>query len=217
MTTADILLWLKRRGTRRNIDGMARYGIRAAHVFGVSMATMKPLARRLRPNHDLALALWKSGWYEARILAVLIDDPARLTLAQMNAWTAGFDNWAICDTACMHLFDRSPLAWTRIRMWARSKHEFVKRAAFALIASLALHDPVAPDRRFLALLPLVQRAATDDRNFVKKGVNWALRSIGRRKNPALRTAALTLSKKLAASEDPTARWIGKDAVKDLSR
>lgn len=216
MTTSEILAWLKRRGSRRNVEGMARYAITAEKVFGVSMATMKPLARRLRPDHALAVALWKTGWYEARILAVLIDEPARLTVAQMNAWVRDFDNWAICDTSCFHLFDKSPLAWGRIDRWASSPREFVKRAAFALMAGLALHDRATEDARFLALLPIIERESTDARNFVKKGVNWALRSIGHR-NRALHEASMTLARRLAASDVPSARWIGKDAIRDLDR
>jgi 3-methyladenine DNA glycosylase AlkD len=203
MTSAQVLAWLARRGRRRNVEGMARYGIRADHVFGVSMATMKPLAARLRPDHALALELWATGWYEARILAALIDDPARVTARQMQSWAAAFDNWAVCDTTCMHLFDKSPLAWAKAREWAGSPREFVKRAGFALMASLAL-------------LPIIERAASDDRNFVKKGVSWALRGIGHR-NKALHRAAVAAARRLAVSSDPSRRWVGKDGLKDLLR
>lgn len=215
-TVAEVLEWLERRGSRRNVEGMARFGIRARHVVGVSMATMKPLARRLRPNHELAVSLWASGCYEARILAALIDDPSRLTLQQMHAWARDFDNWAICDTSCLHLFDRSPLAWKVVARWAASSDEFVKRAAFALMAGLALHDRHATDAAFLALLPLIERAASDDRNFVKKGVNWALRSVAQR-SPRLYKAALVVARRLARSSDRAPRWVGQDAVRDLSR
>ncbi len=180
------------------------------------MATMKPLAKRLRPNHELAAELWATGCYEARILAALIDDPSRLTVRQMNAWVSDFDNWAVCDTTCLHLFDRSPLAWTVLARWAASRDEFVKRAAFALMAGLALHDRDTPDASFLALLPIIERAATDDRNFVKKGVNWALRSVAQRR-PRLYRPALAVARRLAASADGAPRWVGQDAVRDLSR
>lgn len=215
-TAVDVLAWLKRRGSRRNVEGMARFAIRSPRVVGVSMATMKPLAKRLRPNHELAAELWASGCYEARILAALIDDPSRLTLRQMNTWVNDFDNWAICDTTCLHLFDRSPLAWTVVPRWAASRDEFVKRAAFALMAGLALHDRNAPDASFLALLPIIERAAADDRNFVKKGVNWALRAVAQR-SPRLYTAALVVARRLAASSKAGPRWVGQDAVRDLSR
>jgi 3-methyladenine DNA glycosylase AlkD len=215
-TAADVLAWLERRGNRRNVEGMARFAIRAKHVLGVSMATMKPLAKQLRPNHDLAAALWASGCYEARILAALIDDPSSLTLRQMDAWVRDFDNWAVCDTSCFHLFDRSPLAWKVIPRWAASRREFVKRAAFALMAGLALHDRHTADAPFLALLPIIEHAASDERNFVKKGVNWALRSVAQR-SPRLYDTALVVARRLARSPDAAPRWVGRDAVRDLSR
>jgi 3-methyladenine DNA glycosylase AlkD len=215
MDKDGVLRWLERRGRKRNVDGMARYGIRARRVFGVSVATMRPLAKQLGTDHTLALALWKSGWFEARILAALIDDPARVTPAQMNAWARDFENWADCDTACFHLFDRTPLAWAKTRQWSTSSHEFVKRAAFALMASLALHDKTAPDARFRSLLPIIERGARDDRNFVKKAVSWALRGIGNRSR-ALNAAALAVAHRLAASQTASCRWVGKDAARDLT-
>jgi 3-methyladenine DNA glycosylase AlkD len=159
--------------------------------------------------------LWASGCYEARLLAAFVDDPALVTRRQMNAWAADFDNWATCDHSCFHLFDRTPLGWEKALAWAESPREFVKRAGFALMASLALHDKAAEDDRFLAFLPAIKRGATDGRNFVKKGVSWALRSIGRR--PGLRAAAVEVARRLAASADPAARWVGKDALRDLTR
>lgn len=136
----EVLEWLERRGTKRNRDGMARYGIVAPKVFGVSMATMKALTGRLGRDHELALALWDTGWYEARILTAFVDEPARVTPAQMNRWARDFDNWAVCDTLCLHLFDKTPHAWKKIAQWSERRGEFVKRAAFALLASVALHD-----------------------------------------------------------------------------
>lgn len=213
---ADALAWLERRGTKRNRDGLARYGITAARVFGVSVGTIRQLAKRLGPDHALALALWDTGWYDARLLAVFVDDPAQVTVAQMNRWARDFENWADCDTACFHLFDKTPHAWGRVAAWSGRRREFEKRAAFALLASLALHDKRAPDALFLRSLHLVERAATDDRNFVKKAVSWALRGIGRR-TPVLRRAALGVARRLAVSFDASARWVGKDAVRDLTR
>jgi len=212
----SVLAWLERRGTRRNREGMARYGITAAKVFGVSMSTMRPLATRLGRRHALARALWRTGWYEARILAAFVGEPERLTAAEMDAWCRDFDNWAICDTICMHLFDRSPLAWRKVGTWARRRAEFERRAAFALLASLALHDREAPEARFRAVFPLIAQAATDERNFVRKGVSWALRAIGHR-SLALHAAAVDLAGRLAGSHDPTARWVGKDTLRDLRR
>ena len=196
---------------------MARYGIVAKKVLGVSVGDIRKIAKDIGCDRALAQELWKTGIYEARMLACFLEDPAEISPSQMDRWTAAFDNWAICDTACFHLFDRSPHAISRIRAWAPDKREFVRRAAFALIASLALHDKARKDTDFLRLLPLIRRAATDDRNFVKKGVSWALRGIGHRKSQALRDAALAMAKELAASSDPVERWIGKDALRDLRR
>jgi 3-methyladenine DNA glycosylase AlkD len=149
MRTAEVLRWLERRGTKRNRDGMARYAITSAKVFGVSMQTMRPLAKRLGRNHDLALELWDTGWLEARILASLVDEPARVTPRQMEQWVRGFDNWAVCDSVCFQLFDRTPYARKMIPIWAKRKPEFVKRAAFATLAGLAVHDKKADDRAFV--------------------------------------------------------------------
>jgi 3-methyladenine DNA glycosylase AlkD len=211
----EALAWLERRGSRKNVAGMARYGIKARRVFGVSMGTMLTLKKQLGKDHALAAALWDSGWYEARLLAALIDDPARVTRRQMNAWARDFENWADCDTVCFHLFDKTPYAWEKARQWSASRHEFVKRAAFALIASLALHAKAAPDRDFLAFLPLIERGARDERNFVKKGVSWALRSIGHR-GRALNAAAVKVARRLALSKATAPRWVGKDAVRELT-
>jgi 3-methyladenine DNA glycosylase AlkD len=180
------------------------------------MATMQALARRLGRDHDLAAALWDTDWYEARILAAFVEEPAAITSAQMNRWCRSFDNWAICDTMCLHLFDRTPHAWSKVRSWSGGRAEFVRRAGFALLAALALHDKRASDVQFLRALPLVETAASDDRNFVKKAVNWALRAIGRR-NVALHTAAMDLAHRLSASDSRSARWVGKDAVRQLNR
>jgi 3-methyladenine DNA glycosylase AlkD len=216
VTPREVLAWLKRKGTRRNVLGMARYGIVAKRAFGVSMGTMLALRKRLGRDHDLAAALWKTGWYEARILAALIDDPERVTPRQMDVWAASFENWGDCDTVCFHLFDRTPFAWQKARQWVRSPREFVKRGGFVLMACLALHDKTAPDARFRPFLPLIEKGAGDERNFVKKGVNWALRGIGRR-SPALNRGAVAVAKRLAASEVPAPRWVGKDALREFAR
>lgn len=219
-STADrlayALAWLERHGTARNRDGLARYGVVAKKVFGVSVREIQRLGKELGRDHALAAALWKAGWYEARMLAAFVDEVAKVTPAQMDAWANQFDNWAICDTHVMHLFDRTPDAWTRAAVWCRRKEEFVKRAGFAMYASLSLHDKGAPDAKFLPAITAIERESGDDRNFVKKAVNWALRGIGRR-NPALRRRAVALSKRLAESDEPSARWIGKDALREFAR
>ena len=193
---------------------MARYGLPSDNALGVSVADIHVLAKRIGRNHKLAIELWKTGVYEARMLTAFIDEPARVTSSQMDSWCRDFDNWGICDTLCFHLFDRTTHAWKKIEKWAGRREEFVKRAAFALLASVALHDKNAADAPFIGSLRLIERAATDERNFVKKGVSWALRGIGKR-NPALNAAANKLAKRLAASPNAAGRWVGKDALRDL--
>jgi 3-methyladenine DNA glycosylase AlkD len=211
----SVLTWLARHSSRRTRDGMARYGIPSDNASGVSVADIRLLAKRVGRDHDLALALWETGNYEARMLTPFIDEPARVTPAQMERWCRHFDSWAICDALCFHLFDKTPYAWQKIAKWSNRREEFVKRAAFALLASVALHDKKAADSLFLESFALIERAATDDRNFVKKAVSWALRGIGKR-NPTLNAAAIKLARRLAESADSAARWIGKDALRDLA-
>jgi len=212
----ETLAALKEKATPGWLAKLDRFGITAKNALGVSMAHIQAIAKTLGRDHSLALALWKTDVYEARLLAAYVDEPARVTPAQMDRWTRSFDNWGICDTVCFVLFDRTPHAWSKVAEWAESDEEFVKRAAFALLASLAGHDKKAVDQQFLDAFPLIECAAPDGRNFVKKGVSWALRRIGHR-NPALRKAAMKLAQRLAASKDPAARWTGRDALRDLSR
>ena len=215
MEVREVLDWLERRGTRANREGMARYAIGADKAVGVSVGDLRELGKKIGRNHELALKLWPTDVYEARMLTPFIADPARVTPALMDRWVKDFDSWAITDALCFHLFDKTPHAWSKIAQWSRRKPEFEKRAAFALLASVALHDKQAPDAPFLAGLKLIEREAADGRNFVKKGVNWALRGIGKR-NQKLRVAAMKVAKRLAASESSAARWVGKDAVRELS-
>jgi 3-methyladenine DNA glycosylase AlkD len=212
----NVVAQLKRMGDKRYRDGMARFAIPSANAFGFPVGELHKLAKRLGQSHELALALWDAEWYEARMLAVFVDEPSRVTPAHMDRWCRDFDSWAICDTACFHLFDRTPHAWRKIYSWAKRKPEFQKRAAFALRASLALHDKrTDDDERFVDSLQLVEQSASDERNFVRKAVNWALRAIGKR--AGLRDAAVAAAKRLAASEDATARWVGKDALRELQK
>jgi 3-methyladenine DNA glycosylase AlkD len=194
---------------------MARYGIPADNAVGVSVADIRVLGKRLGRDQELAAALWDTGLYEARMLTSFVGEPARLTSAQMDRWCRDFDSWAICDSLCFHLFDRTPHAWTKVEQWSNKRQEFVKRAAFALLASLAVHHKQAADAEFVERLVLIERAATDERNFVKKGVNWALRTVGRR-NAALNAAAVTVARRLADSPEAAARWVGKDALRELT-
>jgi len=195
---------------------MARYALPSEKAFGASVGSLQKLAKTLGRSHALAAELWESGWFEARMLAAFVDEPERVTPAQMDRWCRDFDNWGICDTVCFHLFDRTPHAFRKVAAWARSPREFERRAAFALLASLAAHDRVSGDEAFARCLPLVEAAAGDDRNFVKKGVSWALRMVGRRSR-GLHAASVALARRLAASTEASARWIGRDAVRDLTK
>ncbi|HEY1122790.1 MAG TPA: DNA alkylation repair protein [Haloferula sp.] len=203
---------LKERATQVTLDGMARYAIPSDHAFGVAMRDVQAVAKSLGKDHNLAAELWSSGWYEARLLACYVDDPAAVTAKQMDDWCKDFDNWAVVDTVCFALFKRSPHAWGRVEAWASRKHEFQRRGAFALIWALAGGD--GDDKPFQRGLELIEQAATDERNFVKKSVNMALRATGKR-SLALHKAAVATSKRLAASDNPAARWTGKDALKEL--
>src|SRR5688572_15722266 len=206
---------LKRLATKATLDGMARYAIPSDRAFGVAMRDVQALAKRLGRNHQLASDLWATEWYEARLLATYVDEPDRITTKQMDQWCRDFDNWAIVDTVCFALFDRSPHAWSRVEPWSRHAGEFQKRAAFALLWGLCAHDDNATDDQFAKGLELVERAADDERNFVKKSVNMALRAIGRC-SPKLHTASVKLAKRLSESPNAATRWIGKDAFRELT-
>ncbi|MGH7131711.1 MAG: DNA alkylation repair protein [Phycisphaerales bacterium] len=227
-STRSIVDALKRLGTQRVRDDMAnRYGITgpsASTAFGVGMAAIQKVAKGAKSkdatrNHALAAALWDwkgPGQYEARMVAIYVDEPALVTGPQMDRWTKDFDNWGICDTACFKLFDQvaPKLAFERAERWCAKREEFIRRAGLALLACLALHNKELKDKLFLRPLELVELAATDERNFVKKGANWALRAIGRRSRD-LNAAATTIARRLADSTNPAPRWVGKDALKAL--
>lgn len=218
-TTVDdvetVIASLKRLATKKTRDGMARYGIPSDKAFGVPVGVMKKLAMKLGRNHDLAAGLWETGWYEARMMACFLDELKYVTPEQMDRWCRDFDSWAICDTVCFHLFDKTPHAWSKVELWARRKEEFIKRTAFALLWGLTVHDKQSDDEPFLQGLRLIERAAGDERHYVKKAVNMALRAVGKR-NAALNAAAVAVAKRLAASAQPTARWVGKDALRELT-
>jgi 3-methyladenine DNA glycosylase AlkD len=206
---------LKTHGSRENIEGMARFGITTERRLGVSVPEMRRIARECGKDHPLSIRLWNSGIPEARIVASMIADPAEMTAAEMDRWVSGFDSWDVCDQVCMNLFERTPFAGKKIRQWSRREEEFVRRAAYALIACLAWHDKDAPDVVFTGFLPIIKRGATDERNFVKKSVNWALRSIGKR-NPRLNRAAVSTAKEISRLDSKSARWIGADAIRELT-
>ena len=209
------LRWLKSHSTKSALEGMARYAIPSDKALGVAYKDMKVLGKRLGRDHELAAALWDTGVYEARMVASFVDDPSQVTSAQLERWCKDFDNWAICDTMCFNLFDRTPHAWAKVTQWSSSKDEFVKRTAFALLWSLSVHDKRAGNEPFVQGLVLIERDDDDERNFVKKAVNMALRAIGKR-NRALNAAAVASARRLAGSPDCTARWVGKDALRELT-
>jgi 3-methyladenine DNA glycosylase AlkD len=182
--------------------------------LGVSVPVMRKLAKEIGRDHRLAQSLWKTGIAEAQIVAALIDDPAAVTSSQMDRWVKDFDSWDVCDQACLSLFDKSPLAWQRIPVWAKREEEFVKRAAFALLAGLAWHDKQAADSRFVDLFPILIKGADDDRNYVKKAVSWAIRNIGKR-NRTLNKAARKLARDIRRMDSKAARWVAADALREL--
>ena len=210
-----MVAWLKKNATRATRDGMARYGLPSDKAFGITMSQLKALATLVGRNHDLAADLWATGLYDARMAAALIDDPAQVTAAQMDRWCKDFDNWGIVDTVCFALFDRTPHAWAKVSKWATKQPEFEKRAAFALLWGLTTHDKTAPDAKYIDGLKLIEQAATDERHYVKKAVNMALRAVGKR-NKALNTAAVAVAQRLAVSDDSSASWNGRDALRELS-
>ena len=207
---------LRRQGRASVRDGMARYGIEARKVFGVPVGQIQLLARRLGRDQALANGLWATGWYEGRLLACFVADPERVTPGLMDRWCRDFDNWAVCDTACLHLFDRTPHAWGKVKQWSKRKPEFERRAAYALLAALAVHDKTSGNEPFTRALALIEAGAEDERNFVKKAVSWALRAVGRR-NAEIHAESVALAGRLAESPNAAARWIGKDALRDLLR
>ncbi len=205
---------LRSRARPAQLEGMHRFGMAGKHRLGVAVPVLRQLGRQLGPDHALALALWDTGIPDAQILAGLVAEPQQLSVRQMNAWARSSLSWDVCDQACLNAFVRSPRAWARVPVWARAEDEWVRRAAFALLACLAVHDKAAPDARFIGALRLIESACEDDRNFVKKAVNWALRQIGKR-NAVLRGLAIACAEGLHARPHRAARWIAADALREL--
>lgn len=210
-----IVKMLKSRANQENVAGMARFGIRPqSEVLGISVTDLRAMAKGIGKDHRLALRLYASGIHEARVLACLVDDPKDVIEKQMDDWVRGFDSWDICDGCCSNLFDKTELAYHKAFEWSASEEEFVKRAGFVMMAALSVHDKAADDEKFLAFLPIIIKASGDERNFVKKAVNWALRQIGKR-NQRLHKAAIGAGEKIAESGSSSARWIASDALREL--
>ena len=214
MTSKEIIKELRKHYNQKNVDGMARFGIVSANAFGISAPVIKSFAKKIGKNHELALELWKTGYYDARVIAFLIDDPKLVTKSQMNSWVRDFDSWAICDGTCCYLFRKTPFAFDKIFEWADRKEEFVRRTAFSLIAYIAVHDKKRDDNEFLQFLPLIKKYSVDERNFARKAVNWALRQIGKR-SKFLNKEALKLAKEIKTINSKSARWIAGDAIREL--
>jgi 3-methyladenine DNA glycosylase AlkD len=214
MSFAEILRKMESLANPAAVEGMARFGVTAKKAYGLSAAQLKKLAREVGRNHALAQRLWASEILDARALAALVDDPAQVSESQMERWVRDFDNWAVCDGACLHLLRWTPFAYRKCIEWSSRKEEFVKRAAFSLMAGLAVSDKQATDEAFLAFLPIVKREAVDERNFVKKAANWALRQIGKR-NQQLNQAAIAMAGEIRRLNSRSARWIASDALREL--
>jgi 3-methyladenine DNA glycosylase AlkD len=197
-----------------DLEGRARFGIQSQKAYGVRMPELRRMARESGKNHELAEKLWQYGYSETRIMASMIDDPQQVTEDQMERWAQDFDSWDVCDQCCMNLFRKTPFAYEKISEWSTREEEFVKRAAFTLIATLAVHDKKAEDEKFIALFPLIIRESTDTRNYVKKAVNWALRQIGKR-NLDLNKEAIAVADEISKIDSKIARWIASDALREL--
>ena len=215
MSLPAVLEKLKASGDPRVRAAMARFGVHVKKAHGISMPRLRQLAKEIGTNHRLAQQLWRSGVHEARILAGMVDDPAQVTAQQMERWAREFNAWDVVDGSCCHLFVFAAPAWRKALEWSRREEEYVKRAGFALMAYLAVHDKKAPDRKFARLLPLIRRQATDERNFVKKAVNWALRQIGKR-NLRLNRLAMRTAKQIRSMNSRAARWVASDALRELT-
>ncbi len=211
----EIMGWLEERRSSKNVEGMSHFGINTDKAYGIPLPQLRAKAREYRRRHDVATAFWETGIHECRIMASLTADPKQMTSSLADKWVGDFDSWDVCDQCCLNLLRLTPFAHEKVWLYAADEREFVRRAAFALIATLAVHDKDAPDEIFMKYFDLIREHSTDGRNFVKKAVNWALRQIGKR-NMALNSAAAALAEELASSRLPSARWIGKDALRELT-
>ncbi len=211
----EIIKELEELSNPEDVEGMSRFGINQTKRYGVRMPELRRIAKNIGKNHELAEKLWNTGYGETKILASLIDDPKKVTEAQMEKWVLDFDSWDVCDQCCMNLFHKTPFVYNKIFEWSKIDHEFVKRAAFTLIAVLAVHDKLKPDNKFEQFFPLIIKESTDNRNYVKKSVNWALRQIGKR-NIHLNKRAIEIAEEIHKIDSKSARWIASDAIRELN-
>ncbi len=224
MKYEEIIKKLKSQANPKNVDGMARFGINPKYALGINVPVLRKMAKEImrspsvrtsEDRHVLANKLWNSGIHEVRILASMVDTPEKVTEKQMDSWMAEFNSWDLCDQVCMNLFDKTPFAFDKAVKWSKLKPEFEKRAGYALMACLAWHDKESPDTKFIKFFPYIKRGATDERNFVKKAVNWALRQIGKR-NKNLNKEAIKVAREIQKFDSKTARWIANDALRELT-
>lgn len=214
--TADaVIRELRSKADAGQLQGMARFGISTERTLGgIGLPALRAMAKRIGRSHQVAAELWASGIHEARLLAAMVEDPSAVTEEQMDEWAAEFDSWDVVDGTVSTLFDKTPFAWPKVAEWSSREEEFVKRAGFAMMATLAVHDKMAPDAAFVALLPIIEREAADPRNFVRKAVNWALRQIGKR-NAALNAQAIAAAERIHATGPRPAKWVASDALREL--
>jgi len=215
MKYKEVLKRLNSLSDPKALEGMARFGINPKNTYGVSIPNLRKMAKEIGKDHLLAKQLWSSSIHEARILAGFIDDKRKVTEAQMEQWVKDFDSWDVCDQVCMNLFDKTPFAYRKAIEWSKRDEKFVKRAGFALMATLAVHDKKAEDKQFEKFLPIIKRGSSDNRNFVKKAVNWALRQIGKR-NMNLNRKAIETAKEIQKMDSKSAKWIAYDAIRELT-
>lgn len=215
MKASVVLKRLKSLKNQKNIEGMARFGINSYKTLGISVVVLRKIAKEIGKDHNLALELWKSGFHEAKILAAFIDVPEKVTQKQMEEWVKEFDSWDVCDQVCSNLFDKTPFAYKKAKEWATRTKEFEKRAGFVLMAALAVHDKKESDSTFIGFFPLLKKHSVDERNYVKKAINWAIRQIGKR-NEFLKRQAIILSEEIKKINSRSARWIATDAIRELS-
>lgn len=214
MIVQEVINKLRKYSDPSRKKGMARFGIEVKYALGVSVPDLRKTAKEIGKDHKLAQELWKTKIHEARILSCFIDDPAFVKEKQMEAWVKDFDSWDVCDLCCSNLFDKTDFAYKKAFEWSKRKEEFVKRAGFALMAALSIHDKKAPDAKLMKFFPAIAREATDEQNYVKKAVNWALRQIGKR-NKALNKEAIKVAKQIQNIDSKAAGWIAADALREL--
>lgn len=215
MTYNEIMRKLKSLSNPKAVEGMARYGINPENTYGVSIPNLRAMAKELGKNHEMAMRLWGSRIHEARILASMVDEADKVTELQMEGWVKDFDSWDVCDQVCMNLFEDIPLAYRKCVEWSKREEEFVKRAGFVLMARLAVSDKKAEDKKFKKFLPIIKREAIDNRNYVRKAVNWALRQIGKR-NITLNGEAIKTAREIQEMDSKTARWVASNAIRELT-